>query len=149
MENVEARLNGGDRQGAIKQFKVVDVLPEIKERNGWDDDLIYTNIYEATLDPEQGLDNDMELLTYKFYIAEVTDVTEGEIVYKEYFAIPIVEDDQMDNMFIEVWNTAYNILIDDGKSAMRNYLNEQISNGVLTEDDADYMEEDVIRTYDL
>lgn len=92
MATIIARLNGGDRQGVVRRFEVVDVLPEVGEREDRDDDRIYTNIYEASLDPEQGIDNDMELLEYKFYVAEVTDITENEVVYDDYFAIPIQDD---------------------------------------------------------
>lgn len=74
MATIKARLHGGDRQGKIREFEIVDELPEIGESASYKEpEYIYSEIFEASLDPEQGIWDDREHYKFDFYIAEITN----------------------------------------------------------------------------
>lgn len=60
-------------------------------------------------------------------------------------------------MFIDIWNTAYNIYsseagVKDRSSRiteMKMYLHDQASHGAISRTDADTIAEDIIETYNL
>lgn len=51
--------------------------------------------------------------------------------------------------FTEIYNEAYNILVDTDTSMMWDYLFEQVKEGNLTEEDASTMGDDIIDTRNL
>lgn len=81
---INARIHGGERQGRIKSFEVVEKKPPLGDIG---DGLTRARVYFARLDPEQGLANDMELLTYDFYITDIMEA--DELIDHEYLAVEV------------------------------------------------------------
>ena len=53
------------------------------------------------------------------------------------------------DMFIEIYNNAYNTFCETDDALMWDYLREQINNGNISREDAEEMAEDIIETYNL
>ena len=51
--------------------------------------------------------------------------------------------------FTEIYNTAYNILVDSDTSMMWDYLFAEVKKGNISQGDAETMGEDIIDTYNL
>lgn len=52
-------------------------------------------------------------------------------------------------LFIEIWNNAYNTYAETDECLMWDYLRAQIKVGNISKDDAETLAEDVIETYKL
>lgn len=85
---MKARLYGSEsRQGKLKDFEVVDSLPEKGDAvNFGDPGYVWGDAQEARLDPEQRHRDENEIGNYDFWVVPEIDVEDGETVELHYFA---------------------------------------------------------------
>lgn len=95
MERIKARLYGtSNRMGAIKDFEVIDSLPETGEPiDMHDPDWIWSRFEKVHLDPEQRTGDDDEHANYMFFEGIQKNLDTDEEYPGYYFAVP-VEDEE-------------------------------------------------------
>lgn len=98
---MKARLyRTSDRQGKVKEFEIVDSLPEKGERvNFSDPGFIWGEAEKATLDPEQRHADENEIADYDFYIVPEIDTEDGEVAELHYFAVLKKGEESMRKVF--------------------------------------------------
>ena len=85
-ETISARLHGGDRQGQIVKFKIVDALPTPGDLVDIGDVWTWGSSTPARLDPEQRTGEDHRHAAYDFYETEELN-GDGEVSEIHYFAV--------------------------------------------------------------
>lgn len=85
---MKARIYGDDnRQGKIKDFEIVNSLPEKGDDvNFGDPGYVWGDAWEARLDPEQRHRDENEIGNYDFWVVPEIDAEDGETVELHYFA---------------------------------------------------------------
>ena len=68
MKKITAHIKGGNRQGPMKKFEIMDELPEAGELvDMHDPGYIWGEPMRVILDPEQRTGHDDEIMGYDFY----------------------------------------------------------------------------------